>query len=101
MTPVGVYVGRAAYTSPAMPASVAGGHGKFAAMFGAIWPAPTPPVCHAAYVPAKGAWLAPNALHFPRLVRGSVGTQPFCIPSWYDHKGDCTVPVVAEGPTCK
>lgn len=97
--PVGVYVGRAAYKSPATPDSVAGGHGKDADTLGGIVPAPAPPVCHAEYVPAKGVCPALSALHFPTLVRGSVGIQPLLSPSWYDHKGDSTLPDTEEGPT--
>ena len=61
MEPVGVYVGSAAYRSPPIPDRVAGGHGKDADAVDTIVPAPVPPVCHAEYVPAKGAWEAPNA----------------------------------------
>jgi hypothetical protein len=61
MEPVGVYVGNAAYRAPPMPDMVAGGHGKDDSTAAAIVPAPAPPVCHAEYVPAKGAWAAPNA----------------------------------------
>jgi len=98
MGAVGVYVGRSAYTATPRSDKVVGGHGKDADTAGAIVPAPAPPVCHDEYVPAKGAWGAFNALHFPELVRGSVGIQPFCSPSWYDHKGDSTVPGTDELP---
>jgi hypothetical protein len=101
MVLVGVYVGRAAYMSPATPDRVAGGHGKEADTLGAIVPAPAPPVCHEEYVPGKGSWGAFNALHFPTLLRGSVGIQPFCSPSWYDHRGASTVFEVDELPTCQ
>ena len=33
-------------------------------------------------------------MHFPLLVRGSVGIQPLCSPSWYDHRGASTIPEV-------
>ena len=41
----------------------------------------------------------PIAAHFPTAVRGSVGIQPPCRPSWYDHSGASTVPAV-ELPIC-
>jgi len=77
-TPVGVYVGRAAYAAPPRPDRVAGGHGYAA---DASKPAPAPPVCHEEYVPEKTGSPTPNALHFPEAVRGSFGIQPFVSPS--------------------
>jgi hypothetical protein len=61
MEPVGVYVGSAPYGAVPMPDMVDGGQGKDASAVAAIVPAPAPPVCHAEYVPAKGAWDAPSA----------------------------------------
>jgi len=58
----------------------------------AMIPAPAPPVIQESkdwgnVGPAPGP-------HFPRTDRGSVGIQPSRRPSWYDHKGDSTIPAV-------
>jgi hypothetical protein len=84
--PVGVYEGRSV-AAPAWLIDV-GGHANEALALAAICPLP------AGSVPLQGE----VPLQKPTAERGSVGIQPFCRPSWYDHEGDSTLPVTDELP---
>lgn len=92
IAPVCVYCGIVATFATSV--SEVGGHASAACTVCGIWPAPAPPVCHAESGPTKGSLLA----HMPSERRGSVGIQPCCSPSWYDHAGEGGCPVTVEFP---
>lgn len=92
MGPVWVYVGRRV-AAPALEMDV-GGQAKDELNVAGIWSAPAPPVCQDLRGPAKGLVLP----HVPTALRGSLGIQPSCKPSWYDQAGASTLPVTDELP---
>jgi len=96
IVPVGVYVGNKFTAATAL--IDAGGQGKFTVEEGAMDPAPAPPVIQGWKVPSKSFPETPSELHIPTAFLGSRGIQPFCKPSWYDQRGDSTMPAV-ELPT--
>ena len=90
--PVGVYCG--AVATSATFVSDSGGQGKDARNVCGTSPAPAPPVCHACSGGLNGSLFS----HTPSERRGSVGIQPSCSPSWYDHAGASGRPETVELP---
>jgi len=95
--PVAVYMGKraASVAPPGRPESDAGGQAwNDETKVGAMVPAPFPPVAVDGRGPSKGSELP----HDPSDERGSKGIQPSWRPSWYDHIGDSTWPVIELFP---